>query len=350
MHATVLMTHLFKLAACLTLAACMTAQPQSHAQEPNKGYAQHPQAQEMADQLAKDRGIPKSVTLEILGQAQYMQGVVNAIRPPKSPTVKNWDTYRARFVEPIRIRKGLKFWDENAQSLQEAEQLYGVPQEVIVAIIGVETIYGEHIGNYRVIDALATLGFDFPAGQKDRSAFFRSELASFIELCQNSHLNALVVKGSYAGAIGLGQFMPSSWQNFAVDGDKDGVIDLFNSRKDAIYSVANFLKVHGWTPNASGVVPITLRDHVDLPTLLAPDILPTFTPDQLQKLGVDLLRPVRSEEKLALIELVRGEKPSTHVAGGQNFYAVTRYNRSSFYAGAVLGLAEALRDKRLKGQ
>lgn len=322
-------------------------QPSIHSQtQTQKNYAENPLAIELANKLAAEKNIPTQRTLDILAQAQFIPSVVNAVRPPKTPTVKNWDVYRSRFVEPIRIRKGLKFWSENEATLQEAERKFGVPQEVIVAIIGVETIYGEHIGNFRVLDALATLGFDYPQGQKDRSEFFRTELAAFIDLCENTHLDALIVKGSYAGAIGLGQFMPSSWQQFAVDGDVDGIVDLFNSRKDAIFSVANFLKVHGWKPGASGLVPVEFREHVDLPTLLAPDILPTFLPETMSQMGLKLGKPVLTDEKLALVELVRGEKPSTYVVGGQNFYTVTRYNRSSFYATSVLQLAEELRSRR----
>jgi membrane-bound lytic murein transglycosylase B len=338
--------------ACLMASACAVSTAQdaplksTQAGKPIKNYAENPLAIELAAKLATEKKIPVERTLDILSQAEFIPSVVNAVRPPKTPTVKNWDVYRSRFVEPIRIRKGLKFWSENEVTLQDAERKFGVPQEVIVAIIGVETIYGEHIGNFRVLDALATLGFDYPQGQRDRSEFFRAELAAFIDLCENTHLDALIVKGSYAGAIGLGQFMPSSWQQFAVDGDENGIVDLFNSRRDAIFSVANFLKVHGWKPGAATLVPVEFREHVDLPTLLAPDILPTFLPETMTQLGLKLGKPVLTEEKLALVELVRGEKPSTYVVGGQNFYAVTRYNRSSFYATSVLQLAEELRSRR----
>lgn len=339
----------FFVSACATGVA-REAKPVNTSQsaETRPAYEQNPLAIELAKTLQAEKNIPMARTLSILADAKYIPSVVNAVRPPKTPTVKNWDSYRARFVEPIRIRKGLKFWAENQSTLEDAERKFGVPQEVVVAIIGVETIYGEHTGNYRVLDALATLGFDYPQGQRDRSEFFRKELAAFIDLCENTHLDALEVKGSYAGAIGLGQFMPSSWQNFAVDGDENGMVDLFHSRRDAIFSVANFLKVHGWTPSASGLVPVEFREHADLPTLLAPDILPTFLPETMVKLGLKLGKPVLTEEKLALVELVRGEKPSTYVVGGQNFYAVTRYNRSSFYAASVLELAEAIKEKKQK--
>ncbi|HEX4843387.1 MAG TPA: lytic murein transglycosylase B [Limnobacter sp.] len=309
---------------------------------PQPKFERHALAQPIAQRLAEQHGIPVEHTMGLLAQAQYMPKVVEAVKPPKTKSVRNWDNYRARFVEPYRIRKGLEFWRENAEVLQQAEIRYGVPQAVIVAIIGVETIYGQHTGNYRVIDALATLGFAYPSGQRDRSDFFQKELEAFIALCSSTQLDCLEVKGSYAGAIGLGQFMPSSWTAFAVDGDEDGIVDLFHSRKDAIFSVANFLKVHGWQTGAATRALVQI-DHADnLAELLGPDIVPTFTAAEMQARGVRVSSPVKADEKLALIELVRGDAEPAFVAGGQNFYVVTRYNRSSFYANAVLELSEAL--------
>ncbi|MCQ8894889.1 lytic murein transglycosylase B [Limnobacter humi] len=299
-------------------------------------------ARQWASQLEISQGIPASYTLKVLSEARYQPKVVEAVKPPKTPTVRNWDTYRGRFVEPIRIRKGVKFWLDHEEALKQAETQYGVPQEVIVAIIGVETIYGEHTGNFRVLDALSTLGFAYPQGQKDRSAFFQDELGAFFVLCQKMKLDPLEVKGSYAGAVGLGQFMPSSWLNFAVDGNGDGGIDLFHSRQDAIFSVANFLNVHGWQPGKAGRVLIETPKTPNLTELLAPDILPTFTTKTLTDKGLILKTPTQADELLAVVELARGDDPPAYVVGGQNFYAVTRYNRSAFYANAVLELAEAL--------
>lgn len=300
----------------------------------------------LARRLEQDHGIPVDHTLRILQDAKYLPKVVDAVRPPKQWNQRNWDTYRSRFVEPIRIRKGLVFWNENASTLAEAEKKYGVPQQVIVAIIGVETIFGEHIGRYRVLDTLSTLGFAYPQGQKDRSEFFQKELEAFLVLCKKTNLNPLEVKGSYAGAVGLGQFMPSSWLQFAVDGDEDGQVDLFHSRKDAIHSVANFLKVHGWQTGKAGRVLVEITNAAHLNALLEPDIVPTFTPDTLRSKGVVLKTDTQPDELLALIELVRGQDVPQFVAGGQNFFTVTRYNKSSFYANAVLELAEALHFRR----
>lgn len=315
----------------------------AHAQDSTRvNFANKEAATAMAQRLQEKEGIAVADTLALLGQAELLPKVIQAVKPPKTKGVRNWDTYRSRFVEPFRIRKGVEFWNENLETLKQAEAQYGIPQEIIVAIIGVETIYGQHIGNYRVLDSLATLAFAYPEGQKDRSGFFLSELEAFIALCNKTHLDALEVKGSYAGAIGLGQFMPSSWTAYAVDGDADGIVDLFHSRKDAIFSVANFLKVHGWENGKATRVLVEIEHADNLAELLAPDIVPTFTPAAMQQKGLKLNGDTLPDEKLALIELVRGEGESAYVVGGQNFFVVTRYNRSSFYANAVLELSEAL--------
>lgn len=313
-------------------------------------FDQHPKALEIANRLQTEHGLAAEQTLALIAQASFQPAIVRAVRPPASPTVRNWDTYRGRFVEPVRINKGIRFWNENSQTLQEAEAKFGIPQSVIVAIIGVETLYGEHIGNHRVIDALATLGFAYPEGQRDRSDFFQKELEAFLLLCSQTDLEPLEVKGSFAGAIGLGQFMPSSWMAYAVDGDGDGVIDLFHSRRDAIFSVANFLKVHGWEPGKAGRALVQVGQTEHLPTLLEPDIIPTFTASQMQGMGLNIVSQVDPDEKLALIELARGTGEPTYVLGGHNFYVVTRYNRSSFYANAVLELSESLERRRDLGK
>ncbi|MDP2379647.1 MAG: lytic murein transglycosylase B [Pseudohongiella sp.] len=339
-----LTTHrIFKYFASILISTALCTQA-VQAEDTNRvNFADNVQAKAMAQRLQEKEGIAVADTLALLQKAELLPQVVQAVKPPKTRGVRNWDTYRNRFVEPYRIRKGVEFWNENAGILKEAEARYGVPQEVIVAIIGVETIYGQHIGNYRVLDSLATLAFAYPEGQKDRSEFFLNELEAFIALCNKTHLDALEAKGSYAGAIGLGQFMPSSWIAYAVDGDADGIVDLFNSRKDAIFSVANFLKVHGWETGKATRVLVDIQHADNLTELLAPDIVPTFTPAVLHEKGVKLTGQALPDEKLALIELVRGEAETAYVAGGQNFYVVTRYNRSSFYANAVLELSEALR-------
>lgn len=308
-----------------------------------KSYAEHPQAKILAEQLEKEHNIAQTKTLRLLADAKKISKVIHLYTPKETKKRKSdWDRYKKQFVEPYRIEQGIQFWRENKQTLEEAELRFGVPASVIVAIIGVETLYGKHMGTDRVLDALATLSFDFPSGGRDRSPFFFKELGAFIVLTEQSNLDATQIKGSYAGAMGYGQFMPTSWQAYAVDGDNDGKIDLLSNRKDAIFSVANFLKQHGWRTGHAMLIPVEFKNQEHLKTLLAPDIVPTFTSQQMENKGLDLKQKTLENEKLALIELVRGDKQPTYYVGGQNFFVVTRYNRSSFYATAVLKLAETI--------
>ncbi|MDP4613634.1 MAG: lytic murein transglycosylase, partial [Limnohabitans sp.] len=216
-----------------------------------------------------------------LAQAQRLPSVERLVLPPSSPTAKNWAAYRARFIEPIRIQAGVRFWQNNRNALERAEREYGVPASVIVGIIGVETLYGQNTGNFRILDALATLAFHFPSAHPRaaaRQAFFQSELEQFLLLTSRSGADPLSIRGSYAGAMGLPQFMPSSWAKFAVDFDGDGRIDLFGSPTDAIGSVANYFKAFDWRPGMPTHYPVTLTPgQSDMDSLLAPDILPTFS-------------------------------------------------------------------------
>jgi membrane-bound lytic murein transglycosylase B len=227
---------------------------------------------------------------------------------------------------------------------------------VVVGIIGVETYYGQVTGHYRVLDALATLSLDFPAGRKDRSDFFSDELGQFLRLAQTEQLEPKAVKGSFAGAIGLGQFMPGSINRFALDFDADGHIDMAanwsDSPADVIGSVAHYLVEHGWQrglPTHYAVSPPV--DKTELATLLLPDILPSFSPAQMAGHGAGLGREALVHPGLlALVALDNGGAAPSHVAGTQNFYAVTRYNRSSYYALAVIELGQAVAVARAQGR
>ena len=199
-----------------------------------------------ADEVAERRGLDPAWVRGALAEARFVPSVDALIMPPPAGTAKNWAAYRARFVEPIRIRAGVAFWRANERWLAEAEELYGVPPEIVVGIVGVESIYGRQMGDFRVIDALATLAFDFPSGRKDRSDFFRDELENWFVLCNSEGIDPLAWRGSYAGAIGMAQFMPSSFNRYAVDFDGDGHVDLHASAADVIGSVANYLAEFGW--------------------------------------------------------------------------------------------------------
>ncbi len=271
--------------------------------------------------------------------------VLRAIQPAAVPEQqRSWQRYRVRFVNERRLSSGLRFWQENAAELTRAAAIYGVPQEIIVAIIGVETEYGRNMGKFGVLEALATLAFDYPP----RADFFRSELEQFLLMARENGVSPLDIKGSYAGAIGIPQFMPSSQRRFAVDFDGDDKIDLRGSATDAIGSVARYLNMFGWQAKAPVAIPARV-DGDPLPLIAA-----GFKPSQpLQELLKQGISPLNNTEQLAeqastqpaaLIDLVTPDQPTEYWIGFDNFYVITRYNRSSFYAMSVFQLADALRE------
>ena len=307
-------------------------------------YGHQPAVQAFAAQAAAHHGLDASWVERHLAQARRQEAVRKLIMPPPAGTAKNWAAYRARFIEPQRIAAGLAFWRTHQSWLQQAQARWGVPPGIVAAIVGVETFYGRVMGSFRVIDALATLSFDFPPGRKDRSEFFRAELAAFFVMCQREGNDPLAIQGSFAGAMGLPQFMPSSVNRFALDFDGDGHIDLQRNAADVVGSVAHFLAQAGWQrdlPTHHEVrVPVDTSARA---TLLAPDIVPSFSAAQLAEHGAVLDEAGRAHAgPLALIELQNGSLAPSYVAGTRNFYVVTRYNWSSYYAMAVIELAQAL--------
>jgi len=298
-----------------------------------------------AEEVAERRELDVEWVKKALAQARFIPVVTRYIMPPTTGTAKNWAGYRARFVEPIRIRAGVAFWRANQRWLGQAEDLYGVPPEVVVGIVGVESIFGRQMGDFRVIDALATLAFDFPSGRKDRSAFFKDELENWFVLCKSEGVDPRVWRGSYAGAIGMAQFMPSSFNKYAVDFDGDGHVDLHASAADVVGSVANYLAEFGWKRGLPARFDVRPPNETsERAALLAPDIVPTFTAGEMVQHGAWLPEPALAVDSLlALVELQNGDAAPTYVAGTTNFYALTRYNWSSYYAMAVLALGEAVR-------
>ncbi|NKI97054.1 lytic murein transglycosylase B [Rhizobacter sp. SG703] len=299
-------------------------------------------------ELAERQGLDAAWVQSQLAESRYIPNVAKFIMPPPAGTAKNWAAYRSRFVEPKRIRAGLAFWRDNEKWLARAEELYGVPAEIVVGIVGVETIYGQQMGGFRVIDALATLAFDFPTGRRDRSGFFRDELEQYFVLCHSEAVDPLALRGSYAGAMGMGQFMPSSWNRYAVDFDGDGRVDLHASGADVVGSIAHYLAEFGWQRGMPTHFDVAAPvDVADRAALLVPDIVPSFTPQEFIAHGAALPAAAReSGDKLALIELQNGDAAPSYVAGTPNFYAVTRYNWSSYYALAVIELGQAVKAMR----
>jgi len=314
-----------------------------------QAFGKKPEVIALADDLAKQFDLPKAWTREQLSKAHYLKGVPKLVLPPAVPTAKNWRAYRERFIEPRRIAAGSAFWQAHQDALNRAEQLYGVPAEMIVGIIGVETFYGQHMGNFRVLDALTTLTLNFPSAHPraaERQAFFKSELGHF--LVQAHSQGDTSAKGSFAGAMGWPQFMPSSTTKFAVDFDGDGRIDLRHNPVDAIGSVANYFKAFGWQTDMPTHYPVAFDEaRLDKPTLLAPDILPSFSVSNFMAKGAVLDEQAQKHNgPLALIELFNGDAPPSYVAGTDNFYVVTRYNWSSYYALAVIELGQEIKAAR----
>ena len=310
-------------------------------------YAQREDAMQFADAVAQRRpALDRAWLRAQIAQARHVATATRLIMPAPAGTAKNWAAYRARFVEGERIAAGAAFWRANQAWLDQAEARWGVPPEIVVGIVGVETFYGRIMGNFRVLDVLATLAFDFPSGRSNRSAFFREQLEELLVWCQREGREPSSVLGSFAGAIGLPQFMPGSINRYAVDFDADDRIDLIrtDNAADVIGSVANYLAAFGWQrglPTHYAVAaPVEVTDRA---MLLVPDIVPTFSPAQFIERGAELPPEAREHTGLlALVELQNGAAAPSYVAGTSNFYAVTRYNWSSYYALAVIELGAAI--------
>ena len=314
----------------------------------SSAYATRDDVMRLADDLAQRRDLDREWVRRAVGQARHLPVVVRLMQPAPSGTAKNWRVYRSRFIDPIRIGAGLRFWQDNREALDRAEREYGVPPEIVVGIVGVETIYGQNTGNFRVIDALVTLAFNFPPSHPraaERSQYFLGELEQFLTQQHRAGTDPLEPLGSYAGAMGMPQFMPTSRAKFAVDFDGDGVIDLNRSTADVIGSVANYFKAFNWQPGMPTHYPVRFDStRLDMDALMAPDILPTFSVTSFTAKGAVLEGPALQHlGPLALVELQNGADAPQYVAGTENFYAITRYNWSSYYAMAVIDLGDAVK-------
>ena len=288
------------------------------------------------DSMVLTHGFGRDRLRRLFGRVRTRRSIIRAMSAPA--TARPWHQFRASHVTGERIDGGVAFWRRHVATLERADREYGVPPEVIVATIGIETHYGRVTGSYRVIDALSTLAFRYPP----RAERFRRELEEYLLLTREARLDPLALKGSYAGAIGIPQFLPSSYRSYAVDFDDDGKRDLVGSPADAIGSVANYYRSFGWFGNDAAVVPADASgspaDAVD-----AGNIRPELSVGELRRRGIVPLAPVNDDTTAALF-VVETEAGPQHWLGLNNFYVITRYNRSINYAMAVLELAEAIRD------
>lgn len=292
------------------------------------------------NELVSRHGFEREQLESILGAVRVRPEILEAIARPAESL--QWYQYQPIFLTETRIAKGEAFWQAHADTLEQASREYGVSPEIIVAIIGVETLYGTRKGRHLVLDSLATLAFRYPK----RSKFFRSELEQFLVLAQQENLDTPKVKGSYAGAMGIPQFISSSYRRYAVDFDGDGVRDLLNNEADAIGSVANYLEKHGWQRDAAVALPASVSGD-KYKTLVNKGMKPHTPLSDMHNFDVIVLYASDNESPGSLIELTNRDDTEVWV-GLQNFYAITRYNHSNLYAMAVFQLAQEIR-KRYRG-
>ncbi len=295
-----------------------------------------PGVEEFIEEMHQKHGFDRDKLQHLFERVEVQQSILTAISRPAEKS-KPWYEYRKIFITDQRIQGGVEFWKQHEQALARAEKTHGVPAEIILAILGVETRYGGNVGKYRVVDALSTLAFRYPP----RSAFFRSELEHFLLLAREEDKSLLAPIGSYAGAMGLGQFMPSSYRSYAVDFDHDGHRDIWENPIDAIGSIANYLKLHGWVANES----IVHRTHFSgqEPTeLIELGMKPSISREQLAAAGISLSEVPEGNDVLSLIALTQ-EDGEEYWLARQNFYSITRYNHSRMYAMVVTQLAQLIR-------
>ena len=296
---------------------------------------------EFVDYMVSRHGFNRGELDQLFSQVIFSDKAIQLMKPAPITKPKNWQAYRARFIEPQRIKAGVKFWNKYQAALQRAEKQYGVPAQIIVGIIGIETIYGKNVGSFRVIDVLSTLGFAYPdtPNKENRMAYFRGELEQSLLLARESGIDPFTLLGSYAGAVGWPQFMPSSIRQYGVDFAGDGKIDLRNTPEDAIGSVANFLAQHGWSNGLPFAFPATIvNEHPE--TLLAKELNATYTLTQLAPVAQPTDKNTPNNLLYGLIDLQNGENPTEYWLATQNFFAITKYNRSYFYALSVIELGK----------
>ncbi len=301
------------------------------------GYATHPKAQELIEEMVQQHGFKRAELIEMLSVAERKEKILEAIARPAEKSLE-WHEYRKIFITAERIEQGKAFIARYQDTLARAEQDMGVPKEIIAAIIGVETRYGKHMGSYRVLDALTTLGFDYPP----RAAFFSSELKQAFLLAREQGFDLREMKGSYAGAMGYGQFIPSSYRHYAIDFDGDKIVNILDNPVDAIGSVANYFVAHKW--NTGKPVAFLLPKHTtqqDVEGLLSSDLKPAHTLNTIKAKGISIPEGLDLNAK-GKIHALKADEGTEYWLTLDNFYVITRYNHSHLYAMAVYHLAKEL--------
>ncbi|WP_005032859.1 lytic murein transglycosylase B [Holophaga foetida] len=312
------------------------------------GYADRPEAKAFIQDLVNRHHFEALALRELLDHVQPQEMAKQWVKPPAVPIQKSWRLYRSRFIEPIRIRAGLAFWRQHRGTLAKARRDYGIPEEIIVGIIGVETIYGRNTGTFPVLDTLATLAFEYPEApnRARRTALFLQELEAYLVWCRDTHQDPHRWRGSYTGAMGLPQFLPSSIQKWAVDFDGDGRIDLQASPADAIGSVAHYLKAHGWEEGRPVDLPVTGGPGSRKAAAAHADGIPEprLSLLELRRAGVQISHcPRGSETQVLVVDLPSPGQATQYRIGFRNFHVLTLYNRSFFYASAVADLGRAVK-------
>ncbi len=310
-----------------------------------KHFANRDDVAQFVTEMSQQHGFDSAKLTALFAHTAALPNVVQLMQAPVVLQSNSWVAYRQRFVEPKRIAAGRKFMLHYDAALARAETSYGVPREIIAAIIGVETIYGRNMGRVNTLAALSTLAFDYPP----RAELFRHELSEFLLLARDANRDPRHYKSSYAGALGLPQFLPSSIRSYAVDFDDDGAIDIAGNAIDAIGSVAKFLNAHGWQTGAPIAITVNVSGDY-LADVLANGVNPFFLPSTFEKLNV-VISPVGAGDTplsipdlpAALVDFTSANAPTEYRLGYQNFYVITRYNRSRFYAAAVMDLATELK-------
>lgn len=303
-----------------------------------ENYDLHPSATALVDELVEEEGFDREALTRLFAQAERKDSILEAIARP-AEKVKPWYEYRGIFLTEKREAQGAEFFNRHRVTLERAEREFGVPAEIIVAVIGVETSYGRNVGSYRVLDALSTLAFDYPP----RSDFFTSELKHYLVLTRDQGLDPTEMMGSYAGAMGYGQFMPSSYRSYAIDFDNDEVIDIWQNPVDAIGSVANYFKRHGWRPGETVIAAADAAANTpdDIFVRSRKDLKPTRTVAQFAAKGL-VARQQLDPDALAIAMQFELEKGYQYWLGLHNFYVITRYNHSAMYAMSVYQLSQAI--------